>query len=220
MQKRLFAIGDIHGCFDRFKELVEQHIVLSKYDKLILLGDYIDRGTNSKGVIDYIIELQRSGYDVIPLTGNHEAMLLDALTNRSAITLWFINGGYKTLQSFGISRLAELAPGYIDFFRNLRYYYEFENFLFVHAGFNDSIEDPFSDRRSMLWESRQEYLHPLLKDRTIVHGHRTINLSSLLDKIDQHARVINIDTGCVYNGSEGYGKLTAIELKSFTITSF
>ncbi|MFH1118910.1 MAG: metallophosphoesterase family protein [Bacteroidota bacterium] len=220
MQNRVFAIGDIHGCFDRFKELVEQHIVLSKSDKLILLGDYIDRGINSKEVIDYIIELQRSGYDVIPLTGNHEAMLLDALSDRSAVTLWFINGGHKTMQSFGISRLTELDPCYIDFFRNLRYYYESENFLFVHAGFNDTIEDPFSDRRSMIWESKQEYLHPLLKDRTIVHGHQTIKLSSLFNRIDQHARVINIDTGCVYAGIEGYGKLTAIEMNSFTITSF
>ena len=220
MNQRIFAIGDIHGCYDRFKELVEQHIVLSESDKLILLGDYIDRGSQSKEVIDYIIELQRSGYDVVPLTGNHEAMLLDALNDRSAVTLWFINGGYKTMQSFGISRLSELAPAYIGFFRNLRDYYEFENFLFVHAGFNDTIEDPFSDRHSMLWESRQEYLHPLLKDRTIVHGHQTIKLSSLIERIDQHARVINIDTGCVYADSMGYGKLTAIELKSFTITSF
>lgn len=217
--QRVFAIGDIHGCFDRFKELVEQHIVLSKQDKLILLGDYIDRGPKSKEVIDYIIFLQNAGYDVIPLMGNHEAMLLDAFADRSAVTHWFINGGHKTMQSFGISRLTESDPSYIEFFRNLRYFYAFENYLFVHAGFNDSIEDPFSDRHSMLWESRQEYLHPLLKDRIIVHGHQTINISSLIERIDKHAQVINIDTGCVYTQYLDYGRLTAFEINSFSIIS-
>ncbi|NTW23243.1 MAG: serine/threonine protein phosphatase [Lentimicrobium sp.] len=219
MKQRVFAISDIHGCYDRFREMVEQHIVLSKSDKLILLGDYIDRGTNSKEVIDYIIALQKSGYDVIPLMGNHEAMLLDALADPSGVTLWFVNGGHKTMQSFGISRLIEFDPYYIDFFRNLNYYYAVENFLFVHAGFNDSIEDPFSDRRSMLWESRQEYQHPLLKGKTIIHGHQTIKLSSLIDSIDKHARVINIDTGCVYAHPEEYGRLTAFEINSFSIVS-
>lgn len=219
MQNRVFAIGDIHGCFGQFKELVEQHIVLSKSDKLILLGDYIDRGNNSKEVIDYIIHLQKSGYDIIPLMGNHEAMLLDALSDRSALTLWFINGGDKTMQSFGISRLTELAPFYIDFIRNLEYYYEIENSLFVHAGFNDSIEDPFSDKRSMLWASRQEYQHPLLKEKTIVHGHKTVKLSSLIESLNKHAKVVNIDTGCVYSLLEGYGRLTAFQVNSFSIIS-
>jgi serine/threonine protein phosphatase 1 len=219
MNQRVFAIGDIHGCFDRFEELVEKHIALSKSDKLILLGDYIDRGSNPKKVIDYIIHLQKSGYDIIPLMGNHEAMLLDAFSDRSAVTLWYINGGDKTMQSFGIIRLSELDPGYIDFFRNLEFYYEFENFLFVHAGFNDSIENPFSDRRNMLWESRQEYQHPLLKDKTIVHGHKTVKLSSLIESIDKHAQVINIDTGCVYAHLEDYGRLTAFQANSFSIIS-
>lgn len=68
--KRLFAIGDIHGCFDSLKELVESNIQLDKNEKLILLGDYIDRGNKSKEVVDYIIDLLEKGYDVIPLIGN------------------------------------------------------------------------------------------------------------------------------------------------------
>ena len=72
---RLFAIGDIHGCFDSFQELIENKIQLSKNDRLVLLGDYIDRGPKSKEVIDYIINLQAKGYNIIALAGNHEVML-------------------------------------------------------------------------------------------------------------------------------------------------
>ena len=216
MEQRVFAIGDIHGCFSQFKEMVERHIRLTKTDKLVLLGDYIDRGRNSKKVIDYIIEMQQSGYDVIPLMGNHEAMLLDAIADPPGVTLWFVNGGTKTMQSFGIRRLNEFDPFYIDFFRKLEYYYEIENFLFVHAGFNDAIENPFSDKRAMLWNSSQSYQHPLLADKTIIHGHQTIKLSLLHECIDKKAQVINIDTGCVYAQHEDYGRLTAIEVNSLT----
>ena len=67
--KQLFAIGDIHGCFDSLKELIESNIKLDKNDKLILLGDYIDRGNKSKKVVDYIINLQEKDYDITPLIG-------------------------------------------------------------------------------------------------------------------------------------------------------
>ncbi len=76
MIKRLFAIGDVHGCLHELKNLVEQKLKLRTDDKLVLLGDYIDRGPDSKGVIDYIMTLQKKGFDVVPLKGNHELMLL------------------------------------------------------------------------------------------------------------------------------------------------
>ncbi|MFA5814000.1 MAG: metallophosphoesterase [Bacteroidales bacterium] len=74
MNQRLLAIGDIHGCFNAFRTLVEQKIQIKKRDKIILLGDYIDRGTHSKEVVDYIFDLQNKGFDIVPLIGNHEAM--------------------------------------------------------------------------------------------------------------------------------------------------
>jgi len=75
MNNRLFAIGDIHGCFDSLKVLVGNKIKLQKDDKLILLGDYIDRGEKSREVVDFVMELQEKGFDIIPLRGNHETML-------------------------------------------------------------------------------------------------------------------------------------------------
>jgi serine/threonine protein phosphatase 1 len=98
--RRLFAIGDIHGCFDSFKELVENQIQLAKVDKLVLLGDYIDRGKNSKEVIDYIIDLDEKGYDIISLVGNHELLLLEAFADEKNKLNWIQNGGGDTLKSF------------------------------------------------------------------------------------------------------------------------
>lgn len=219
--KRLFAIGDIHGCFDPFREMVEDKIQLRKDDKLVLLGDYIDRGKNSKAVIDYIIDLQKKGFDIIPLTGNHEVMLLDSIGNENENIRWMRNGAAETLKSFGINSIDDLPDNYIRFFKDLPYYYSFKDFLFVHAGFNDEIPDPFQDKYSMIWIRRSAdsnsiatYSNPLLADKTIVHGHTPLTVKECQNQLDQNSRVICIDTGCVYKSKIGFGKLTAVELYS------
>ncbi len=212
--KRLFAIGDIHGCFDSLKELVESKIQLDINDKLILLGDYIDRGDKSKEVVDYIIGLQEKGYDIIPLIGNHELLLLEAYEDEKNKPKWIQNGGDETLKSFGISSIKDIPPKYLDFFRNLKSYFSIEDYLFVHAGYDDKILNPFEDTYSMVWKSQVEYFNPLLVERTIIHGHRPITIEYCEKQIDENKQVINIDTGCVYKEKAGYGKLTAIELYS------
>jgi serine/threonine protein phosphatase 1 len=217
MNKRLFAIGDIHGCFDSLKELVEDKIQLQKSDKLILLGDYIDRGDKSKEVIDFLIELLENGYDVIPLLGNHEAMLLDANGNEKNISIWIQNGGNETLKSFGISSIAKLDTKYLDFFRNLKLFFELENYLFVHAGFNDEIENPFNDSYHMIWKCREKYTHPFLEDKIIIHGHCHIPSDTCDKRIKNNNHVINLDTGCVYAGHSSFGRLTALELNTRSI---
>ena len=211
MNKRLFAIGDIHGCFDSLKELVEQKIRLRKNDKLVLLGDYIDRGDKSKEVIDFIIELLEKGYDIVPLSGNHEAMLLDAYKNKEHTSKWIQNGGTETLKSFKISSLSDIDSKYLKFFRELRYYYSFGEYLFVHAGFNDNLVNPFNDKYSMLWNCKESYSNPLLINRTIVHGHCPISVSRCEDRVVSKLNAINIDTGCVYKNRDGYGVLTAFD---------
>jgi serine/threonine protein phosphatase 1 len=211
MNKRLFAIGDIHGCFDSLKELVENKIQLQKDDKLILLGDYIDRGDKSKEVVDFIIELSENGYDIIPLMGNHEAMLLDAFENEKDISKWIQNGGNETLKSFEIDSLKDIESKYIEFIKGLRYYYAFEDYLFVHAGFNDNVLNPFTDYYSMLWKCKETYTNPLLSEKTIIHGHNPVRVAICEERVLAKHRVINIDTGCVYEDSEGYGRLTAYD---------
>lgn len=217
MRNRLFAIGDIHGCFEKFRTLVEDHILLKKEDQLVLLGDYIDRGSQSKEVVDYIINLQKQGFRLIPLLGNHEAMLLDAYENGRFLSQWIYNCGFATLESFGIKYLKDLPQHYIDFFKSLLPYHSHENFLFVHAGFNDDAVDPFEDTYHMIWKSRTEYTHPVLAHKTIIHGHSTITLNACMQNILANKPVLNMDTGCVFSEELGYGNLTAIELYSKTI---
>ena len=216
MNNRLFAIGDIHGCFNSMKELIENKIQLKKNDKLIFLGDYIDRGTESKKVVDYIIKLKQNKYDVITLLGNHESMLLEAFNDVGSISKWIQNGGSETLKSFNIDTLKDIDPTYIHFFNNLKLYYELDEFLFVHAGFNDELENPFSDNYCMVWKSKNQYFNPLLKNRTIIHGHSPVTLSVCQKQIKSNSKVINIDGGCAYSNDQ-LGKLIAIETNAKSI---
>lgn len=216
MSNRYFAIGDIHGCFSSLKELIENKIQLQKSDKLVLLGDYIDRGPDSKKVLDYIIDLQNNDYDIVTLCGNHELMLLDAYNNEVTMSKWIQNGGSETLKSFEINSLKDLESKYLNFFNNLKLYFELDEYLFVHAGFNDELENPFVDKYSMLWKSKERYFNSLLKDRTIIHGHSPVSLNITLNQIANNSKVINIDGGCVYSNAH-LGNLVALEINSSSI---
>lgn len=216
---RLFAISDIHGCYKPFYELVTDTIKLKKSDQLFLLGDYIDRGEQSREVIDFIIDLKRDGFNISILTGNHEAMLLDSYSNRELEPIWLMNNGASTLMSFGIEDIRNIGKHYLDFFSSLEYYKIVGNIIFVHAGFDDFAVDPFYDKHSMIWESRSSYRNPLLSGKTVIHGHRPNFITNLRKQIDQNSSVISIDTGCVYEKEMGYGILTALEVNTMTLYS-
>ena len=216
---RLFAISDIHGCYKPFYELVINTIKLEKNDQLILLGDYIDRGDQSKEVIDFIIGLSKEGFDITPLKGNHEVMLCDAYFDQDSLPLWLMNNGMSTLISFGIEDIRELDNHYLEFFTNLEYYKILGDFIFVHAGFNNYAINPFLDKNSMIWESSLSYDNSLLSGKTIIHGHRPKTLSYVKRLIGEKSKVIPIDTGCVYDKVEGYGNLSALEIQSMTLFS-
>jgi len=216
---RLFAISDIHGCYRPFKELVLKEIDLRKEDRLILLGDYVDRGDQSRQVIDFIRDLKKSGFDVIVLTGNHEQMMLDSYSDPLMLPLWFLNNGMTTLESFGLEDITDIPPDYIKFLAGLEYYHEQGDYLFVHAGFNDLSPDPFSDRHIMIWECRPSYRNPLLTGKTIIHGHRPKTIEYVKKLILEKSPVIPIDTGCVYEKELNYGYLSALEVNSMKLIS-
>ena len=216
---RLFAISDIHGCFNPFYELVVRVIDLSKSDRLILLGDYIDRGEQSREVIDFIIDLKSKGFNITALTGNHELMLLDAYNDPGRLYQWYMNSGMTTLFSFGIQDVREMDNQYIEFFTCLDYYIEIGNNIFVHAGFNDYETDPFSDKHTMVWECSPYYENPVLRGRTIIHGHRPKTIDFVKRLISEKSDVIPIDTGCVYEKEMGYGNLSALELNTMNLIS-
>ena len=216
---RLFAISDIHGCFKPFYELVLKIIKLKKSDRLILLGDYIDRGEQSKEVIDFILELQKSGFNVTPLIGNHEVMLLNSWDDPDILPLWMMNNGMPTLLSFGIGNIRDLKKQYLRFFNSLDYYLILGNVIFVHAGFDDLADDPFLNKQTMIWECRLSYNNPVLFSKTIIHGHRPKTVTYVERLINEKSLVIPIDTGCVYGTEKGYGFLSAIEVNSMKLYS-
>jgi serine/threonine protein phosphatase 1 len=216
---RLFAISDIHGCFYTFYELVVNRLKLGRSDKLVLLGDYIDRGPYSREVIDFIIDLREKEFNVVPLAGNHEQMLLDSIIDIEMLPLWLMNSGMTTLESLHISSLTEIDAKYISFFTDLHYFETEGDNIFVHAGFNDNAADPFTDINGMIWQSRTAYSNPAFSGKRIIHGHRPKTIAHVKKLIAEGSPVIPIDTGCVYDEEDGYGYLSAIELYSMELIS-
>ena len=212
---RRFAISDIHGCLTTFKALLEK-IAFGKSDILYILGDYVDRGPNSRGVIDYIWNLQAKGYQIHCTMGNHEQMLVKCATQHTA----HFHGLAETIDSFGVARAAEIPERYITWMQELPAYLEIDGYLLVHAGFRFS-GDPLADEDAMIWirDWYQDIDKDWLGDRLIVHGHTPTpktdieqNLA-ILDKLP----VLNIDAGCVFDRS-GYGYLCALNLEDRRFT--
>ena len=206
---RTIAIGDIHGCSKTFKHLLFKGIKIRKADEIFCLGDYIDRGPDSKGVVDLILELREKGYKIHTLRGNHEQMMMDSEINNST-KHWVKNGGGKTKFSFDITKFSELEPHYKKFFKETKLYIEKDNFIFVHAGLDFSKEDIFENEGAMLWIRDFWVSEEKLSGRKIIHGHTIKPLDRIIDQLGSD--VINIDGGCVYNDNPLYGNLVAIDL--------
>lgn len=209
--ERIFAIGDLHGCSRTFEKLLMEKIQLQKDDKLYCIGDYIDRGPDSKGVIDLILKLRSAGYHIYTLRGNHEQMMMDAADDKKALKNWLDNGGKSTLKSFGIKSLNDLPGEYLSFLNETEYYLQEDNYIFAHAGLNFKNINLFEDKEAMLWERGFFPQQPALEDRLLIHGHTPIPLTFILK---QKGNCINIDGGCVYRGRPNFGNLVALNLKT------
>lgn len=204
---RIFAIGDIHGCSKTFKKLLLEKIQIRKSDKIYCIGDYVDRGRDSKGVIDFIIKLRKQGYHIHTLRGNHEQMMLDAPGNVVKMQHWLKNGGTETMQSFRVKSLNEIEPKYIRFLKKTKFYIKTKDYIFVHAGLNFSNETLFEDKDAMLWLRDFPSNQPVLESQILIHGHTPKSLDIILS---QHGNCFNIDGGCVFKQHSHLGKLVAI----------
>jgi len=193
------------------KKLVTEKIKPGKEDMLCFIGDYIDRGPDSKGVIDYILDMKHDGFQVITLRGNHEQMLLDSRKGRRAQLLWLMNGGDETLRSFGVDSLDEIPARYMSFFEQTRMYVDSEKFVAVHAGLDFGVDDPFSDTESMLWIRDFSVDHSFLGEKLLIHGHTPRPLDFILSQ--KMRSPVNIDAGCVYLSLHGMGYLVAFCLE-------
>lgn len=208
MNRKIVAIGDIHGCARSLKTLWN---LLKPYkDALhVFIGDYIDRGPGSKDVVDFLLEIKYDR-DCIFLRGNHEQMLLDAL-KLGDMNLWMYNGGENTLKSYNYPRkLSDFPPDHIKFFEETRFYYETEDYFFSHAGappyqtLEESKEDPQSEQY-YLWGRDHLNAFEVPWEKMVIFGHTPRSYPI------KKPKMIGIDTGCVYTDL-GFGKLTAIVL--------
>jgi predicted MPP superfamily phosphohydrolase len=220
---RRIVIGDIHGCYKTLKKLTEEKLKITPSDHLYFIGDYIDRGPASQQVLDYLIELKWQSYNIYPIRGNHEEMLLKAISDNKFIHAWYNNGAEETLKSFDIpdnllfeyDGIKLIPEKYIHFISNLPYFIVLDDYIIVHAGLNFKLDQPFDDKESMLWMRNINYDAIKAENKKIIHGHTPMpSVSILSDLRDKQNKVINIDSGCVYKDLPGYGKLMAYDLDS------
>ncbi len=211
---RVIVIGDIHGCVNTLKELLYNIIKINKSDKLIFLGDYIDRGLHSREVIDELIYLKNNNYNTIFLRGNHEQMLLDTYFHPELYPQWLINGAANTLSSFRINNIKDLDENYLRFFQSTKFYYEIENYVIVHAGLNFELENPLNDIISMLWTRNLSIDKSKINNRKLIVGHTPKLISEIKESIYK-GDTIFLDGGVVYNDMKtesGKGNLVAYDL--------
>ena len=202
--KKIFAIGDIHGCYDRLKTLMDKIPIDLSRDTLVFIGDYIDRGPNSVEVVEYLMKLKKRVPEVIFLKGNHEDMLDKFITGADRFT-YLLNGGQQTLDSYMTkpvqSDFYPIPPDHMDFFKSLRLFYETEEFIFVHAGLRPRVPLESQKPQDMLW----------IRDKFIStrhdYGKRVIFGHTPLKKPLVEPNKIGIDTGAVYGNA-----LTCVQL--------
>ncbi len=204
---RTFAIGDVHGCLGQLERLLQKIPADPAEDTLVFIGDYIDRGSESRGVVDCVLGLGETHANVVCLRGNHEAMLLDFLEGENEELYW-MNGGWATLRNYGILlsdspcvRKGKIPAGHLRFFETLRLYYETDQDLFVHAGLRPGI--PLAEQfvEDMLW-IRWEFIDSEADfGRRVVFGHTHFHEPLVAEN------KVGIDTGAVYGG-----RLTCVEL--------
>jgi serine/threonine protein phosphatase 1 len=189
---RLLAIGDIHGCLDQLRELLAR-VVPTPQDQLVFLGDYVDRGPDSAGVVEALLALREQLPRTVFLRGNHEQMLLDVLSGGDP-AIFLLNGGEQTIASYRNRGGWPPPAAHRDFYHSLTSSFETEQFIFVHAGLRPGIPLARQDPADILW-IRQAFLRSDEDwGKTVVFGH-TPRESVLVSKTR-----IGLDTGCVYGG--------------------
>ncbi|NDK54903.1 metallophosphoesterase family protein [Pontibacter fetidus] len=207
-----YALTDIHGCAQTLKALVLEQLKLQKKDELYILGDLVNKGPDSKGVIDFIVHLQKQNYNVQCLRGNHDQMLLKAATKGEAALNLSPSEKELALQSFGIRTFEHLSPKYVAFLKNLPYYLELSDYFLVHAGFDFKQTDIFKDKEAMLNIRGFKPDPAKVNNKRLVHGHTPIALHSIKKAVAHNDYALNLDAGCVYYKNASFGNLVALDL--------
>lgn len=221
---RLYAIGDVHGCADLLEALyarIDREIEQDQPAdwRIIHLGDYGDRGPNTKRVLDQIIERSRDRR-VLSLMGNHDEAWLSFLADPKPVGVFVAHGGETTAYSYGIDAdlsdasgrkaardalLGAMPQAHLDFLKGLPRSFSFGDYFFCHAGIRPGVPLQIQDREDLIWIRREFLIFEGLHPRIIVHGHTPSDQPELLPNR------INVDTGAVKTGV-----LTAVVLDGAT----
>lgn len=198
MSGDIYVIGDIHGCLAHLERLMQEIRPDLDRDRLIFMGDFIDRGPHPKGVVDYVIRLKEQAppEGVICLKGNHEAMFLNFLQGQE-IELFLFNGGLSTIEDYwgeGWEQRGNLVlpPDHERFYQELKLYYETPEYIFVHGGLRPGVPLAEQEEEDLLW-IRGEFIASFEDlGRRVIFGHTPFRLPLVMPN------KIGVDTGAVY----------------------
>ncbi|BCH26609.1 metallophosphoesterase [Mesorhizobium sp. L-8-3] len=218
---RLYAIGDVHGCRDHLAEmhrLIHAEIISDKPAdwRIIHLGDYVDRGPDSRGVIDFLIGAMQADDRVLALAGNHDVGFLEFLAEPDPYGLFARYGGLETARSYGVeidladadrfrescAALAEaVPPAHVAFLRGLGFSATFGDFFFCHAGVRPGTSLDRQDTQDLIWIRDTFLNHSGLFEKVVVHGHTPVLAPEVL------ANRVNVDSAAFQSG-----RLTALAI--------
>jgi serine/threonine protein phosphatase 1 len=218
--RRIYAIGDIHGCDEQLgnlHEIIAEDLARRPVDVPLLLhiGDYVDRGADSAGVLRRLLGPSPvAGVPVVNLLGNHDETMLHALSgDRAAATDWLFTGGRPALESYGIDPDSpregwpeRMPTEHLDFLRHLTLTHRDGGYFFVHGGVRPGVSLEAQAREDLL-RMRQPFLYSEMSfGAVVVHGHSPVKAP-----VVRHNRIA-IDTGAVFGG-----KMTCLVLEGETL---
>ena len=195
---KTYAIGDIHGSLRKLRSVIVgcERDAGGEPHRFVFVGDYIDRGPDSRGVVEFLIDLQSRNPGTVCLTGNHEALALAALDSRLYADNWLMEGGEQTLRSYGVASVADLPARHVAWLKSLPLSHDDGLRFFVHAGVDPARPLDRQNADDLIW-----IREPFLSDtrdygRLIVHGHTPLRSGTP----DLRANRLNLDTAAVYGG--------------------
>jgi calcineurin-like phosphoesterase family protein len=207
---RTIAIGDVHGCSPALAAVLAA-IDPQPLDTIVTLGDYVDRGPDSKGVIERLLALAKT-CRLIPILGNHEEMMLAVIDEQMPLDDWLRCGGAATVDSYSESYgqaapgIPALPPEHLSFLRRCEPYYETDTHLLLHANYDPALPLAEQSLLTIRWLSLRESIPPAhISGKTAILGHTPTRSGEIFDR----GYLKCIDTYC-YGG----GWLTAIDLAS------
>jgi serine/threonine protein phosphatase 1 len=214
-----YVTTDIHGCLHTFRHLLENVLHLRPQDELYLLGDYLNKGPDSRGLLDYLMQLPQRGYQVQCLRGNHDQELLDAARGRTHLAWASQADRSLTLQSFGVTQPTDIPEPYLQWLDALPYQLDIPGFTLVHAGYNFRLapEQMRTDWHTMLNIKQFTFDASRMQGRRLLHGHVPTPTAEVKQKVSKQVGAIGLDTGCVYRLNPELSHLAALELGSFKL---